>query len=61
MNIFRFEPYYNRSLDHPAIALSADTATAIAILNNNDPLPLDLAARLLDQGIDITELENKHG
>jgi len=38
-----------------------DIAVAIVLLKRHQHLPLDLAAKLLAQGIDVTALEKKYG
>lgn len=34
--------------------------TAITILKRGEPLPVDLIASLLEEGIDVSELERKY-
>lgn len=40
---------------------SNDFATALMLLKRGLPLSLDLIARLLAQGVDVSEMEKKYG
>lgn len=37
-----------------------DVNRAIQLITNDEPIPLDLFASLLEQGIDVSELERKY-
>ena len=36
-----------------------DVNEAIQLIKNGDPVPLDLFAMLMEQGVDLSELERK--
>jgi hypothetical protein len=36
-----------------------DVNEAIQLIKNGDPVPLDLFAKLMEQGVDLSELERK--
>tara|TARA_B100000780_G_scaffold138423_1_gene96817 strand:+ start:4915 stop:5058 length:144 start_codon:yes stop_codon:yes gene_type:complete len=37
-----------------------DVNQAIELIKNDEPVPLDLFAKLMQQGIDLSELERKY-
>jgi len=41
--------------------LSLNCLEAILLIENGEPLPTYLTADLLQEGIDVSELENKYG
>jgi len=40
--------------------MNIDLMRAITLITNDEPIPLDLFALLLEQGIDVNELERKY-